>query len=129
MMTKNTATIERRKYERFRLDVGGLALLTPGWPHSTIVGDILDISTGGIALRYVSGESPESEICEMGIACSSPRFYMGNLSARAISDFPMARIRFGSLLPRRLSLEFGPLTPDQTSHIEDYIKNHVPIMV
>jgi hypothetical protein len=121
--------VDRRRHKRFRVKTGGLALLSPDWPHSTLVGDILDISPGGIAFQYVGDEPPRQEVCEVGLACSYSHFYLGKIPVKAVSDFSMAKVPFGSLVPRRLSLRFEKLTPDQSSGIQEYIKDHAVSLV
>jgi len=121
--------VDRRRHKRFRVKTGGLALLSPDWPRSTLVGDILDISPGGIAFQYVGDEPPREEVCEVGLACPYSHFYMGKIPVKAVSDFSVAQIPFGSLVPRRLSLQFGELTPDQSSGIEEYIKGYAMSLV
>jgi len=115
---------ERREHARFKVKTGGLALLASEWPRSTVVGDILDISTGGVALQYVGDEPPFKDLDKIGLACSDPPFYLGQLPVKAISDFSMVKIPFGSLIPRRLSVQFGELTQSQATHLEGYIGDH-----
>ena len=113
---------DRRKHTRFRVKTGGLALVPSEWPRSTVVGDILDISTGGVALQYV-GDMPDLKtLNEIGIAGSTPSTFLGKLPVKKVSDLSMVKIPFGALVPRRLSLEFEELTQDQTTELMEYIE-------
>jgi hypothetical protein len=123
-MTKGKKPVERRKHKRFRVKPGAVAVLTPRWPHSTPVGDILDISTSGLALRYVTDEVRSSIPSELSIVCTNPGFYLRQVPVNAVSDFEMARTTFASMVPRRLGLQFGELMPGQVSQLEYFIQNH-----
>lgn len=123
-MAKGKKPVERRKHKRFRVKPGAVAVLTPRWPHSTPVGDILDISTGGLALRYVTDEVPSSKPCELTIVCVNPGFYLGRVSVNAVSDFEMARTTFASMVPRRLGFQFGDLTADQKLDLDYFIQTY-----
>jgi len=121
---KNDRTDDRREQDRFKLKPGAVVLLAQNWPHSTIVGNILDISKDGVAVQIVDGHALPESPCELGLACTDPHCFLGKLPAEAVSDVNMTKIPFGSLVPRRLGLRFGPLTDDQTSYIEEYIRDN-----
>jgi len=121
---KKDQTDDRREQERFKLKPGAVVLLTQDWPHSTIVGNILDISKNGVAVQIVDDQTFPESPCELGLACANPPFFLGKVPAKPVSDLTVAKIPFGSLMPRRLGLRFGPLTHDQTSDIEEYIRDN-----
>ena len=123
-MTKNARTDERREKDRFKLKPGAVVLLAQNWPHSTIVGNILDISKDGVAVQIVDDHALLESPCELGLAGTNPHCFLGKLPAKPVSEVTMAKIPFGSLVPRRLGLRFGPLTDDQASNIEDYIRDN-----
>ena len=116
--------VERRKFERFQVNDGGVALVTSPGPYSTVVGDIMDISMAGLSFRYVSGQAVSEKVSELTIASPDYEICLRNLPIETISDFEMAKMPFGSMSPRRHSLKFGGLTEDQTSHLEHFIMNH-----
>lgn len=116
---------ERRKHKRFRVQPGRVAVLTPRWPHSTIVGDILDISERGLALRYVADEAPSNRSsADLTIVSAKPSFHLRKLPFRTVSDFEIAKVPFSSMAPRRLSLQFEELTQHQASRLEHFITTH-----
>jgi hypothetical protein len=115
---------ERRKYKRFRVQPGRVAVLTPRWPHSTIVGDILDISERGLALCYVADEAPSNRSSDLTIVSAKPSFHLRRLPFRTVSDFEIAKVPFSAMAPRRLSLQFGELTQHQASLLEQFITTH-----
>jgi hypothetical protein len=114
---------ERRKHARFKVKSGGLALVASEWPRSTVVGDILDISTGGVAMQYVGDEPELTSLQKIGIACSNPPLYLGQFPVKSVSNFSMTKIPFGAVVPKRLSLQFGELSHDQAIHLKKYIED------
>jgi hypothetical protein len=124
MMTNEKGAVDRRQQKRFKLKPGAVVLLVQDWPESTIVGNILDISSDGIAVQIVGDEDLPESTCELGVASANPHFFLGKVPAKAVSDFAMAKIPFGALVPRRLGMKFGPLTDDQTSNLESYIRDN-----
>jgi hypothetical protein len=116
--------VERRAHQRFQVRPGRVAVLTPRWPHSTIVGDILDISKQGLALRYVADEAASNPLSDLTIVSAKPSFRLGKLPFKTVSDFEIAKVPFSSMAPRRLSLQFGELTQDQTARLEQFIMTH-----
>ncbi len=124
---------ERRTHKRFEVREGRHALITPRWPHSTIVGDIVDISMAGLGLRHVSDWTFERGSCELDIACAAFHFYLRRLPMRVVSDSPVASHPSGGTTLRRLGLEFEALTSDMKHQLEAFIvedaKGEVPSTV
>ncbi len=117
---------ERRKHKRFQIQNGTIAVLTPPWPLSTIVCDLLDISPGGVTIRYVPDGRPSGRPNELAIACGKHRFHLGKLPIETVSDHAVTSNSSGSTVgPRRLGLEFGELTQDQISQLKAFISNHI----
>ena len=98
--------------------------MTPPGPHSTVVGDILDISMNGLSFRYLADKAIPCETTELTIAAAQDKFYLRGIPVKAVSDFEIAKLPFGSLSPRRRGLEFGPLTTTQISRLQDFIASH-----
>ncbi len=116
--------VERRRHKRFKVEDGGVALLTPPGPRSTIVGHIIDISMTGLSFRYVADDVRLGPSCALTIALAEHEFYLRNLPIETVSDFEIARVPFGSMSPRRHSLRFGELSEEQTSHLEHFITEY-----
>ena len=122
--TNDTPFVERRHCERFRLRDGGIALMTPPGPHSTIVGQILDISTGGLSFRYISDVALGSKASEVTLVSAENKSYLRGLPVQAISDFEIAKMPFGIMSPRRYGLKFGKLSEQQVLHLRHFIVDH-----
>lgn len=122
--TGRTSGIERRHFKRFRLRDGGIALLTPRGPYTTIVGHILDISAGGLSFRYVSDVALGDRVCEVTLASGENKSYLRRLPVKTVSDFEIAKVPFGIMSPRRYGLKFGELTEEQTTCLKCFIAQH-----
>ena len=115
---------ERRGHKRFRLQEGGVAFLTPPGPHSSTVGNIIDISMSGLSFLYIADEALPNGTSELTVTSPEDGFYLRKLPTRSISDFEIAKTPFGSMAPRRLCLKFGDLTQNQTSDLQCFIMTH-----
>ena len=96
-MDADAIPVERRQHRRLQLKGDGVALLRTTSPHSTIVGEIIDISVDGAAFRYISGQEPAEGPSELSLVSADHSFYLGSLPITTISDLEMARrLSFGS---------------------------------
>ncbi len=116
--------IERRQHKRLRLQGDGVALLKTPSSHSTIVGEIIDISADGVAFRYISGEEPLNGSSELSLVSADHSFYLGNLPVETVSDIEMAKIPFGSVATRRRGLKFGDLRQNHRFALQHFIRNY-----
>ena len=112
---------ERRKYKRFHVQNGAHAVL--GTHYAELLGQIIDISRGGVSFRYVAGEKPSSGSFELDISLAN--FYLRKVPFKNISDFQIANEFFlGSIPIRRRGVQFGELTPNRISQLEYFIQRH-----
>lgn len=116
--------IERRKHKRFQAQDGALAVLKPSWPDSTRLGQIIDISRGGLAFRCIAGEARSNRSSELSIIFADHGFHLDKLTIKTISDFETAKMPFASMTPRRRSVQFEELTHKQVSQLGYFIRNH-----
>lgn len=120
-MMMNTEYIEQRKHRRVRVQEGVFGVLRP---HFTHLGQIIDISAAGLALRYVaSGGGDANESCEMDIFFGKD-FYLGRIPFKAVSDFEIAgEFPNSPVTVRRLGVQFGELTEGQRSQLAYLMQN------
>ena len=123
-MTKGKELVERRKNKRFQAKDGALAVLKPPWPHSIRLGQIIDISMGGLSFRCIADEEQFNGSSELSVIFANHGFYLHKLPIKTVSDFETARMPFGSMTPRRRSVEFEKLRDDQMSQLQYFIQNH-----
>jgi hypothetical protein len=118
----NQIPAERRQQPRFKVAEGAFAALVN---HSSRLGQIRDISKIGLAFRYIDhGEEP-AETYELKIIIGSGGVYLDKLPFKKVSDFEIENeIPFSSLKMRQIGLQFGKLTADQQSRLNDFILKH-----
>lgn len=111
---------EYRKHKRFQ--VPRSAFVGFG-PYDAKVGQIIDVSMGGLAYRYVGRKEPSDG--ELDIFLSERDFYVGKIPFKTVSDFEMAtQAPSCSVTMRRTGVKFKKLTHHQASQLEYFIQNH-----
>jgi hypothetical protein len=115
---------ERRKHRRFNVEVGSLDMLNP---HSNEkLGDILNISRGGLAYRYVPDAEQPFGSFKIDIFRVVDHFpFLKNITCKAISDFDAAKrfpIKFHKY--RLRGVQFGELMESQISRLEYCIQKY-----
>jgi len=114
--------VDQRKHMRFRVREGAFAVLKP---HFTIVGEIIDVSKGGLGFRYITGDEHSSESSELNILFADGNFCLRHVLFKTISDFVMSNeFSSGSITTKRRGIQFGELTLGQTSALEYFIQNY-----
>ena len=122
-MMKNM--VERRKHKRFRVKEGIFAAFRPHWLSSTILGEIVDIGRGGLALHYIPDTKQSNRPYKLKILLADGSFSLSKLPARTISDFEIEKtFSFGSISLKRCGVQFGDLAPSQLSLLEYFIQNY-----
>lgn len=121
-MKNNKDFAERREYKRFEVQEGAFASLRG--PISKL-GQITDISRGGLAFRYIdTGIRPDKSF-HLDISLTDNGFHLKEVSCKNISDSEIAKeFHFSSITMRRLGVQFAELTHNQTSQLEHFIQTH-----
>jgi len=103
---------ERRKHKRYRAKSGTCAL-------NSRVGEIIDISLGGLAFRYVDrGEWDDMPPSDLGILFGNGDLCLEDIPLKVISD---CAINDGINITRRCGVQFGELTKKQLEQLEYFI--------
>jgi len=113
---------EQRKNRRYQLKKGAFAIPRI---RSRKLWQIMDISKGGLAFQYVANGERIYDSSDLDIASSNASFYLEQVPFKAVSDLEAENgIRWSSLKVRRCGVQFGELTHNQVSLLEDLIENH-----
>jgi hypothetical protein len=113
---------EQRKNKRFKMKEGAFAIPRA---RSRKLWQIMDISKGGLAFQYVAKGERIYDSSDLDIAYSKASFYLEKVPFKAVSDLEVENgIRWSSLKVRRCGVQFGELTHNQVSLLEDFIQNH-----
>lgn len=117
----NGTWVERRKHERFKISIGVFVAFKP---HDTRLGEIIDISMGGLAFRYLATKEPSNGSSKLRIFLTEGDSYVNEVLFETITDFGTYEIPFTSLTMRRSGVRFGNLTQEQMSQLKYFIHNH-----
>ncbi len=113
---------ERRKHKRFKAAQGAYAVLGP---ETSKLGQIKDISMGGLAFKYLADEARPNSAGDLDIVIRQNNYCIKNIPIQTVSDFELAReSAFSTVRLRRQGVQFGKLTSDQMSQLEFVLKNH-----
>lgn len=114
--------VEQRRNSR--LQVTRDAFVAFG-PHYVRLGQIVDVSMGGLAFRCLDGQEPSRGSSELDIFLAGTAFYMHKLPFKTISDLEVAdELWSGAATIRRYGVQFGQLTSNQISQLEYFIRNY-----
>ncbi len=114
---------EKRKYKRYRAKEGAFAaFIRPD--DSLDLGNLLDISMGGLCVRYLSTGEEQRESHSIKIFGSNGRFiHLEKVVCRVIYDDEIPERSWNQIKTRRCGVEFENLNVRQTSMLQDFIEN------
>ena len=116
-MSKKDYFRERRKHKRFKVKKGFLAVSIPDFKK---LGQIKDISKGGLSFQYIDDVEQAKDSVEVEILSIVDDFYLRKLPVRTVLDVEINNPVSMSLLPKRqLSMKFGKL-----NHYQKELLNH-----
>lgn len=125
-MAGRKRTIERRKSKRYKAVEGAYAAISPS---SHKLGQIIDISMGGLAFKYIdtnNNDQKNQTPTEESIFLSSMGFYVGNLPFKTISDNEVTNTpSFSSMKVRERHVQFTDLSFKQLFDLDYYLRNNV----
>ncbi len=125
-MVGRKRTVERRKHKRFKAVEGAYAAISP---NSHKLGQIIDISMGGLSFKYIDTRSEtrvEQEQEEKAVFLSSMGYYVGDLPFRIISDYEVTNVpSFSSMKVRKRHIQFTDLSFKQLFDLDYYLRNNV----
>ena len=135
-MAGRKRTVERRRSKRYRAVEGAYAAISP---KSHKLGQIIDISMGGLAFKYIDTNNSDTNNSdtnkedkknhgksEESIFLSSMGFYVGDLPFKTISDNEVTDIpSFSSMKVRQRHVQFTDLSFKQLFDLDYYLRNNV----
>jgi len=118
--TENKAMAERRADQRFAVRVGAIASL-----RLPVVGQIVNISRGGLTFRYVASKARSKESPTLSISLSDSTFTLAMIPFRVAWDKPSPQsFSFGDIALRYCGVEFGQLADYQKLALNHFIKHY-----
>ncbi len=122
------ASAEQREHKRFQVPMGSFVSLGS---NGSILGQILDVSMGGLSFRYIGDASENGS--HLDIFSTEYDFHLGKVPFRAVKDFEIDnRVLYkigGKAHPhcrtmRRGSVKFHKMSRQQRSQLKDFLQNH-----
>ena len=117
-MSNRKQLAEQRENKRFQVPKGALAVLRPDYIK---VGQIINISVGGLEFRCSGSEGP-SNASELDIFLAGRAFYLYKVPFQTVWDFVTNEMPSSSINMKVCGLQFGDLTPHQISQLEYFIQ-------
>ncbi|THB80811.1 MAG: PilZ domain-containing protein [Desulfobacteraceae bacterium] len=127
-MVGRKRTVERRKSKRYKANEGAYAAISP---YSYMLGQIIDISMGGLAFKYIdTGSDDPSEqdtrSLDETIFLSSMGYYVGDLPFQTIADYELTdKPSFSSMKVRKRHIQFKDLSFKQLFDLDYYLRHNV----
>ncbi len=125
-MVGRKRTIERRRNKRYKAVDGAYAAISP---NSHKLGQIIDISMGGLSFKYIdtSRDDEESDgTPEEAVFLSSMGYYVGDLPFKTVSDYEITNApSFSSMKVRKRHVQFTDLSFKQLFDLDYYLRNNV----
>lgn len=112
---------DRRKYQRFAVKGGVLAVLKP-FPIK--LGRILDISKGGLEIRYFQDEEWPDTFSAISILMASEQICLNDIPIKTIDDLEVDGLVANPIENRRRIMQFGDMTAEQQEYLERFIQKY-----
>lgn len=119
-MTAIGGRIERRRHRRFQVPVG---VFVGFRPDNSRLGEIIDISLGGLSFRYLASGGPSNGSRRLNIFLTERGFCLDDVPFETVSDVRTYQIPFTPVTMRRGGVQFEGLTENQTSRLEYFIQH------
>lgn len=117
--------MERREHERLSIKKRGDAVLFG--PDSAKGVQILDLSLGGVAFRYVAACDRLVEPLKLDLLWHHECVRLLKLKIEVVSDFQAPNEYLLGIIPiRRCGARFVDLTDAETAQLSDFLANHSP---
>ena len=114
--------VDRRQHDRFKVRDGAFAALCHGF---TALGQIIDISRGGLSFRYVASEARTNGAAQLSILMTDGSFCFEKVPFKTVWDSAMPReFSFGAITLRHCGVQFGDLSHSQRVDLEYFIRSY-----
>ena len=93
--------------------------------NANVLGQIIDISRGGLSFRYMDNGMIEDQEDLLTILSTDQQFYLVNIPFQTVSDFALINIpTFSSIIMRRRCVRFKDLDEEQIRRLEEFIRRY-----
>lgn len=113
---------EKRAHPRFELGPGVFAVVKS---DGETLGEVLNVSEGGLALKYVAGLGTRIPKGTLDVFATKGVSYLIDVPVRTVSDFEIPNnVDFSTIRLRRMGVAFENLTQAQRQSLRDFIKEN-----
>ncbi len=113
-------SLERRTHCRFEVQNRAMCSL-----QIAVVGQITDVSLGGLSFQYVSSRVRSKDSPALRISSIDGTFQLDRIPFKVAWDVEMPQsFSYGPISLRRCGVEFGDLTDTQKLGLRHFIQNH-----
>ena len=140
-MADRKKIIERRKHPRFKVKRGAVAAMittssakeeqaedmpmNEGSIATVQMGQITNISKGGLAFRYFYGETEHNQLFDLDIFSVQDRFYLKKVPVNTVwVSHAVSKPPSSLLKSQHRGLQFKELTPHQISQLDFFLQNY-----
>ena len=114
---------DKRKYRRFR--VKDLTFVKLWSEADEDIGQLLDISEGGLSLRYFVNVEKSGDYSELGIFLSGDDFTIDRIPFKTVSNTMLVnKSPFSPIILRRYGIKFEELTPEQVHKLDLFLDKY-----
>ena len=93
--------------------------------NANVLGQILDISRGGLSFRYMDNDMIGGEEELLTILSTDQQFYLVNIPFQTVSDFALTNVpSFSSIVMRRRCVRFKDLDEEQIRRLDEFIRKY-----
>lgn len=144
-MNQKEKKIERRKHQRFCAQNGTFAVIGSNQEHMDKIkkmgmaeiacavynsnpirmGQITDMSQGGLTFTYIDKQGRIGKSYEMGILSAGNKFYLQKINFKTIMDVDSSdEPAYSPIKLKRQRIQFIDLTAEQIEKLEDFLSHH-----
>ncbi len=121
-MINTEKRVERREHKRFMVQEGVYALLKN---NSSKLGQIKNISRGGLAFNYIVNGEEMHESFKVDIFISGQGFCLKDIPSKKISDLHINnKLPFSTFAIRKVGIQFNELNQSQLSQLDNFMRDH-----
>lgn len=126
-MTISKIKFDRREYKRLKVHEGTYAVLKPH-ANSSKLGNIVDISKGGLSFNFIDSQRIFSNFNELDIYISGNGLIVSHLPFEITSEITLNKdIPFYSVVTRRFGVKFSAISEKTRSQLDHFLHNHTLI--
>ena len=121
-MTDDATVNERRTHRRYKVKASAFAAMASHY----LIGQIKNISKGGIAFTCIASVKPDSRTFEIEIFTQDDKFHLREIPFKIVSELDVEdRIPSSVLQKKQINGVFLELTDDQVAQLEAFLENYV----